>query len=101
MRLVLGEFVAVRDLLVFESVRDLLLENFQLVLHLWVDISLRVWDNLAKRCVTDFEAVLCVVDFDICLALGRSVGELDCVVAKLDDLIAEQLLAALLASCSH
>lgn len=41
------------------------------------------------------------MDFDVGFALGRSVGELDRVVAKLNDLIAEQLLAALLACCSH
>lgn len=99
--LVLRKFEAVWDFLVFKSIGDLLLENFQLVLHLRVDIPFRIRDKLAQSSVANLVPVLSILDFDISLPLRWSVGHLDRVIAELDNLVTEKFLSSLLAGRSN
>lgn len=101
MSLILGKLEAVRNLLVLISVRNLLLEHLELVLHLGVNVPLCVRDDPTKRRVADLIAVIGIVDFHVRLSLGRPICKLDAAIAILDDLVAEQFLSSLLASGSH
>ena len=99
MCLVPWKLVAIKDLFVVESVSNLLLEDKQFVLHLRVDVPFAVRDDFAQGGVADLIPFVCVVHFDVGLALGKSVSQLHGVITILNDVIAEELLAALLAGC--
>lgn len=98
-RLILWELEAVRDLLVFKPISNLLLEHLELVLHLRVNVSFCVREHLAKRSVAYFVTISRVISLQVVFSLGRSVGKLHRLVAILNDLVKH--LPPLLARRSH
>lgn len=93
------KFVGIRDLFIVKPIGDFLLEDHQLVFHLWVDVPLGVWDGLAQSCVADLVPIIGVLHLDNRLPLWKPVYKLNSVVAVFDHVIVKELLPTLLAGC--